>query len=74
MPTLHYVNPDWEPVNFTGFFHSHGAEIFRFVVHERVLDYARLGWWIVETDLGHHSEYAVLMQWLCDCKVVEPCT
>lgn len=46
--------------------------IFRFVRHERVLDYLMCGWHIAQVDLGHHSEWAVLMQWLCECPMVEP--
>lgn len=46
--------------------------IFRFVAHERVIDYLMCGWHIAGFDLGHHSEYSVLMQWLCSCKMVEP--
>jgi hypothetical protein len=38
-----------------------------------VLDYARLDW-IIEDKMGHchHGEYSILMEWLCDCPVVEP--
>jgi hypothetical protein len=46
---------------------------FRFVVHYRVLDYARLGWIIEDTvEDCHHGEYSILMEWLCDCPVAEP--
>jgi hypothetical protein len=46
--------------------------IFRYVPHERVLDYLLIGWHIGVSDLGHHSNYAVLLRWLCTCKPVEP--
>lgn len=46
--------------------------IFRFVVHERVLDYLMCGWHIAQPDLGPpHGGWSVLMQWLCPCKMVE---
>ena len=48
------------------------VKIYRFVKHENVLGYARLGWHIEETDLGHHGRWAILMSWLCECPVVEP--
>lgn len=48
--------------------------IFRFVAHERVLDYLMVGWHIATVDLGHHSQYSVLLQWLCPCQMVEPLT
>src|SRR3954470_14018326 len=49
------------------------SRTFRFVVHHRVLDYARLGW-IIEATMEdcHQGEYSILMEWLCDCSVVEP--
>ena len=46
--------------------------IFRYVTHDRVLDYLMCGWHIAAADIGHHSFYGVLMQWLCDCEMVEP--
>jgi len=45
---------------------------FRFVPHERVLDYLKIGWHIASADLGHHARYSVLMQWMCGCRMVEP--
>lgn len=46
---------------------------FRYVVHYRVEDYLRLGWHIAQVDLGHHRcEWSILMEWLCECKIVEP--
>lgn len=45
---------------------------FRMVVHERVADYLALGWLQV-ADLGPiHGEWSVLMQWLCNCPLIEP--
>ena len=46
--------------------------IFRYVQHQFVLDYLRCGWHIASADLGYHAQFAVLMQWLCDCRCVEP--
>jgi hypothetical protein len=46
--------------------------IFRFVPHERVLCYLQLGWHIAQPDLGSYMNWAVLMQWLCSCRMVEP--
>lgn len=47
--------------------------MFRFVVHEHVLDYLMCGWHIAQPDLGPpHGDWSVLMAWLCDCKMVEP--
>jgi hypothetical protein len=43
------------------------------VIHDRVLDYARLGWTIEDTmEDCLHGRYSILMEWLCDCPVVEP--
>lgn len=42
---------------------------FRYILHARVLDHARLGWMIADTlDGTPHGQYAVLMVWLCGCK------
>lgn len=46
--------------------------IFRYVVHEKVIAYMQCGWHLAQADLGHHSRYSVLMQWLCKCPMVEP--
>lgn len=46
--------------------------IYRYVVHERVVEYLKLGWWIACADLGPHGYYSVLMNWPCSCKMVEP--
>jgi hypothetical protein len=45
---------------------------FRYVRHDCVVDYMRLGWaWAA--DLGDYmSEFACLMVWPCSCPVVEP--
>jgi hypothetical protein len=49
--------------------------ICRYVLHERVLDYLMCGWHILIADLGpNHREFSVMLAWLCDCKMVEPCT
>lgn len=39
---------------------------FRYVRRERVVDFMRAGWLVVD-DLGeHHGRWSVLM-WRCDC-------
>ena len=47
-------------------------KIFRLVRHHDVAKYLQIGWHIAQVDLAHHSDYSVLMQWLCSCKVKEP--
>lgn len=45
---------------------------FRMVLHERIPEYLALGWLVV-ADLGPiHGEWSMMMQWLCDCPMVEP--
>lgn len=46
---------------------------FRYVRHDDVLTYARLGWMIAVADLGPpHNQYSTLMCWPCQCKCREP--
>jgi hypothetical protein len=47
--------------------------VLRFVRFGRAVDYLRLGW-MVTTSLAdcYHGDYAVLMEWPCQCPVVEP--
>jgi hypothetical protein len=48
--------------------------IFRYVLHERVRDYERLGWMVV-AELGPvHGEWSVLAEFICSCgrACVEP--
>jgi len=45
---------------------------FRYVPHFRVGDFLKAGWHATGSDLGHHNEYSILMEWLCDCKINEP--
>lgn len=46
--------------------------IYRYVIHERVTDYLRLGW-AIAADLGPvHGHWSLLMCWPCECKCVEP--
>jgi hypothetical protein len=46
--------------------------IYRYVGHDRVLDYFRCGW-MWAADLGeYHSDFACLMYWPCQCRCVEP--
>ena len=47
---------------------------FHYVPHYAALDWLRCGW-IVAKRYGHqpsHDQYVMLMEWLCDCKVVKP--
>ena len=46
--------------------------IYRYVRHEHVLDYLKLGWHIATVDIGYHSRYSILMVWLCQCEAKEP--
>jgi hypothetical protein len=48
------------------------TKTFHFAAHDRVLDYLMCGWHIINVDLAHHSEYGVLLEWLCDCPVTSP--
>ena len=47
--------------------------VFHYVQHHRVLDFARLGWLphfeLLDT---HHGQYAITMEWLCDCPITTP--
>ncbi len=54
--------------------HEHDSmKWFRFVIFERIDDYLRLGWVISVADLhAPHGNYAMLMMWPCQCKLVEP--
>jgi len=52
---------------------ANGTAIFRYVPHDKVLAYARLGWSIADTlEHCHHGEYSILMVWMCPCPMVEP--
>jgi hypothetical protein len=44
-------------------------QYFRYVRHENIADYERLGWLVVAELHPPHGQYSVLMQWLCDCPV-----
>ncbi len=45
----------------------------RTVIYERVSDYLELGWMIRNVNIGgSHSNYALLMIWPCECRMVEP--
>jgi hypothetical protein len=46
--------------------------VVRYVNHDRVEDYLRLGWMHVADLLLPHSIWAVLMGWPCQCRLVEP--
>jgi hypothetical protein len=46
--------------------------IVKYVRHEHIEDYMRVGW-VTVADLGEiHGRWAVLMGWHCDCPVVLP--
>ena len=47
---------------------------YRYVLHERAEDYERLGWCLADDMQGHPvvGERAVMMQWICPCRLVEP--
>ena len=42
--------------------------VLRYVIHERVEDYLRLGWMA----LAPLGEWSILMGWPCQCKPAEP--
>jgi hypothetical protein len=42
--------------------------LVRYVIHERVEDYLRLGWMV----LAPLGEWSILMGWPCQCKPAEP--
>jgi hypothetical protein len=44
--------------------------ILRYVTHERVGDYLKLGW----LPLAPLGEWSILMGWLCQCEPAEPRT
>ena len=45
--------------------------LFRYVTHERIAEYERRGWLVVD-DLGeHHGRWSVLM-WHCECGEAAP--
>jgi len=46
--------------------------IFHLVLHRHVADFLACGW-VVRADLGdYHGQFAVMMQWLCDCPIRKP--
>ena len=49
------------------------VQTFRYVKHQDVINYLRVGWHIASADLGsYHGQWAVLCVWLCECRCVEP--
>ena len=46
--------------------------IFRYVLHEHVADYLRLGWMLCPPLGPPHEYYSALLCWMCACKCVEP--
>jgi hypothetical protein len=46
--------------------------LYRYVTHNLVPDYLRLGW-MAAADLGPiHGQWSILMFWSCGCAVREP--
>jgi hypothetical protein len=51
----------------------HVTQWVRYVPHELVEDYCRLGWCVSDAfDRTPHAAYSVICAWLCQCKPVEP--
>ena len=48
------------------------CSLVKYVIHERVEDHLRCGWMGLGQMPGHHGQWAVLMEWPCQCPVVEP--
>jgi hypothetical protein len=47
--------------------------IFKYATYDRIADYLALGWVIVMPNkMTHHEEYGLVLEWLCDCKMVRP--
>jgi hypothetical protein len=46
----------------------------RYVNYERIEDHLLLGWLVVWPmyPVRYHDSFGVTMEWLCDCKTVEP--
>ena len=47
---------------------------FHYVSHWNALVWLKLGWVIVKPNCLHQQfdQYAVIMEWLCDCNMVKP--
>jgi hypothetical protein len=51
----------------------HVTQWVRYVPHELVEDYCRLGWCVTDAfDGTPHAAYSAICAWLCQCKPVEP--
>jgi hypothetical protein len=51
----------------------HVTQYARYVPHDLVEDYARLGWCITDAlEQSPHDAWRFLGAWLCECKPVEP--
>jgi hypothetical protein len=47
--------------------------IFHHVRYERIPDWLLAGWIVPIPNGGtHHNHYGVMMEWICDCKMVRP--
>ena len=46
---------------------------FHYVTYNRIPDWLACGWLIVPPNaVMHHHEYGLVLEWLCDCKMVRP--
>ncbi len=46
---------------------------YRYVPHDRMDDYFRLGWMLAPCrPYPHMDEYRIIMMWMCDCGLKEP--
>lgn len=47
--------------------------IFHYVTWDRMPDWLLCGWMVAKPNsVTHHNHYGMVMEWLCDCKMVRP--
>ncbi len=47
--------------------------IFHHVNYDRALDWLRCGWMVLMPNGPmHHHHYGLVLEWICDCKMVKP--
>jgi len=47
--------------------------IFHYTTYDRLRDWLSCGWLVVPPNAPmHHHHYGVVVEWLCDCKMVRP--
>lgn len=47
--------------------------VLHHVPYDRVFDWLACGWVIsIPNGPSHHQHYGVVVEWLCDCKMVRP--